>query len=41
MSPELHGIWQGLGVVVEGSAVSFDANAPMAAIRRAIETPIA
>jgi hypothetical protein len=39
VSPDLDALWRDLGVRVDGDAVEFDDDAPLAAIRRAIETP--
>lgn len=38
-SPDLGALWKDLGVMVDSGALSFDAAAPMAAVRKAICTP--
>jgi len=40
VSPDLTKLWRDLGIGLDGASVSFDDSAPLAAIRRAIETPI-
>lgn len=39
VSPNLDALWSDLGLRVDGDTVEFDDDAPLAAIRRAIETP--
>ena len=39
--PDLTGLWRDLGITTKDGAVTFDAAAPLASIRKAIETPIA
>jgi len=36
---DLDGLWQQLGVAMQGTTVTFDDSAPLSSIRRAITTP--
>lgn len=40
VTPDLDSLWRSLGVKADGAIVGFDDNAPLAAARRAIETPL-
>ncbi len=40
VTPDLAGLWRDLGITVMDGAVAFDTAAPLASIRKAIETPI-
>ena len=40
VSPDLTKLWRDLGISLDGATVKFNDDAPLASIRRAIETPI-
>jgi hypothetical protein len=39
VTPDLDALWRDLGVIMRDAEVSFDDNAPLAAIRAAITRP--